>query len=79
MVVLLTNTQSRTEQHMADPGLNESKGGAVRVPGSHHHLEGENRNILLATALYLFIETSLLNIQAVTRLENVFCGFGENF
>lgn len=42
MVVLLTTSQRRAEQQVADPGLNESKGGAVRVPGGHHHLRGEN-------------------------------------
>ncbi len=39
MVVFLRSTQRGSEQQVASPGLNEGKGGAVRVSGGHHHLQ----------------------------------------
>lgn len=41
MVVFLATAQRRAEEQMANPGLNEAEGGAVRVAGRHHHLEGQ--------------------------------------
>lgn len=41
MVVLLAAAQRRAEQQVTNPGLNEGEGGAVRVSGGHHHLEGQ--------------------------------------
>lgn len=38
MVVFLRSTQRGAEQQVANPGLDEGEGGAVRVSGSHHHL-----------------------------------------
>ena len=41
VVVLLRAAQRGAEQQVADPGLDEGEGGAVGVPGGHHHLEEE--------------------------------------
>lgn len=40
MVVLLRDTQRRSEQQVANPGLHKGEGGAMRVSGGHHHLRG---------------------------------------
>lgn len=39
MVVFLRSTQRGAEKQVANPGLDEGEGGAVRVSGSHHHLK----------------------------------------
>lgn len=39
VVVFLRDAQWGAEQQMANPGLDEGEGGAVRVSGGHHHLE----------------------------------------
>lgn len=41
VVVLLTTSQRGAKQQMANPGLDEGEGGAVRVAGSHPDLEGK--------------------------------------
>ena len=38
-MVFLRATQRGAEQQVADPGLDEGEGGAMRVSGGHHHLE----------------------------------------
>lgn len=43
MVVLLTTAQWRSKQQVANPRLDEGEGGAVRVPGGHHHLEEQRQ------------------------------------
>lgn len=39
MVVFLRSAERGAEQQVANPGLNEGEGGAVRVSGGHHHLK----------------------------------------
>lgn len=41
-MVFLRSTQRRAEQQVANPGLNESERGAVRVSGGHHNLREDN-------------------------------------
>ena len=47
MVVFLRAGQRGAEQQVADPGLDEGKGGAVGVSGGHKHLETDGRRINL--------------------------------
>lgn len=41
VVVFLRSTQRGAEQQVANPGLNEGEGRAVRMTGGHHHLREE--------------------------------------
>lgn len=41
MVVFHRYAQRGAKQQVANPGLNEGEGGAMRVSSSHHHLEEE--------------------------------------
>lgn len=80
MVVLLTTSQRRAEQQVADPGLNESKGGAVRVPGGHHHLRGENSLMKFCSVFPRCFRSSViyvvyLNPQFASVLPLALCSF----
>lgn len=40
-MVFLRSSHWGAEEHVANPGLDEGEGGAVRVSGRHHHLNEE--------------------------------------
>lgn len=63
LVLFLRSAQRGTEQQMANPGLDEGEGGAMRVSCCQHHLcrvEENNRIFIL-----LFI------LEPDTYLENI--------
>lgn len=54
MVVFLRDAQRGAEQQVADPGLDEGEGGAVRVSGGHKHLETDGGGKILHIKTYFF-------------------------